>query len=766
MKTIEAKPKKKTSLIFSFIKFCFFFGLTLSVIMVGVVLGIVKTFSEQLPEVGYHTYKPKLNTKVYDINNNLLTEFHEVENRSEKVALTEINIKLQQAFLAIEDARFYEHFGIDFVRIFGSALTNWRSGSLKQGASTITQQLARNAFLTQEKTFARKVKEILLSFKIEQKFSKQEIFELYLNEIYFGHGAWGIASASQIYFGKKPSELSLSEAAILAGLPKNPTRYDPFINPKRSKERQILVLNKMVDHKFITPEQAANAKDAQIHLATAKKEIVNAPYFVEHIRTQLINKFGPKKVYTEGLKVYTTIDPKMQKDAETAFNNAQIFKDNPLETNPTMQGALISLEPQTGYIKAMVGGRSYEQSEFNRAVQAKRQPGSTFKPFIYATAIEMGLSPNTVMADEPIEFVNPYTGKVWRPANYENRYYGDVTLRTALEKSLNSIVVKLLQKTGIPRVVSLAHKMGIRTNIGSNLSIALGAVEVTPIDMATAYAVYANNGIKVMPVSILKILDNNDNVVYEHTYKGEEVLDPQTAYVMTDMMKGVIERGTGTSAKIGRPAAAKTGTTNNYIDAWFIGFTPNLVTAIYIGNDDRKPLGKGKSGGRIVGPIWKEYMLAAVKDTPISDFKEPKSIIKKMICKETGLIACETCKSKFEQAFKRGSEPESMCNHGSNDENIDNYFEKDSGNSPKKTVAEYTESPDDIITDSGPEVVSEDDGNFDPSAPAQASANKPSAVSAETPKSETDKAAQTVASKTTAADSEDDTNDEIDVEAE
>jgi len=724
VQTVQIKPKPKRSLIFSFIKFFFFLFLMFTVVVTGVVIGVVKTFSDQLPEVGYHTYKPKLNTKVYDCNNNQIAEFHEVENRSEKVALAEVSLKLQQAFLAIEDARFYDHYGIDFVRIVGAMVANWKSGGVRQGASTITQQLARNAFLTQEQTFARKIKEILLSFKIEQKFSKQEIFELYLNEIYFGHGAWGVASASEIYFGKKPAELSLAEAAILAGMPKNPSKYDPFVNPQRAKERQILVLNKMAEHGFVTAAQATTAKDSPIHLKTTKKEIAAAPYFVEYVRTQLINKFGPKKVYTSGLKVYTTIDMKYQKDAETAFLNAQIYKDNPLDKKPTLQGALISLEPQTGYIKAMVGGRSYEQSEFNRAVQARRQPGSTFKTFIYAAAMQMGMSPNTVMEDEPIEFTNPYTGKVWRPSNYEGKYFGAITLRAAFEKSLNSIAVKLLQKAGIPRVIALAHKMGIRTTLGANMSLALGACDVTPLDIASAYGVIANSGVRVPPVSIIKVTDNDGNILLENVYKGEEVMDADTAFVMVDIMKGVVERGTGTSAKIGRPAAGKSGTTNNYVDAWFIGFVPNLVTAIYVGNDDRVTLGHGKAGGRVVGPIWREYMAAVVKDTPILDFKEPKNILKKMVCKESGLIACETCKNKTEQSFRRGTEPESMCNHGGDDENIDNYFERDNSSeiASKKSV-DYTESENDIVAETGggeasEDVNVEDEGAFDPSVPA------------------------------------------------
>jgi penicillin-binding protein 1A len=733
MKTTEVKPKpKKRSLVFSFIKFCFFLFLMLTVIVAGAVIGVVKTFSDQLPEVGYHTYKPKLNTKVYDINNEQIAEFHEVENRTEKVKMNEVSLKLQQAFLAIEDTRFYDHYGIDFVRIIGAAVSNWRSGGIRQGASTITQQLARNAFLTQEQTFSRKIKEILLAFKIEQKFSKQEIFELYLNEIYFGHGAWGVASAADIYFGKKPADLSLAEAAILAGLPKNPSRNDPFVNPKRAKERQVLVLNKMAEHNFITKQQASAAKDMPLHLKTTKKEITRAPYFVEYVRTELINKFGPKKVYTSGLKVYTTIDAPTQKAAEEAFLNAKIFMEKPLDTYPTMQGALIALDPQTGHIKAMVGGRSYEQSEFNRAVQAKRQPGSTFKTFIYTAAIQMGMSANSVMTDEPIEKVNPYTGKVWRPTNYENRYLGNVTLKTALEKSLNSIAVKLLEKVGIQRVIDITHKMGIKSQMGNNLSLALGACDVTPMEMASSYGVIANGGIRVPPMAIIKVIDNEGNILYDPGYRGEKVLEPETAFVMTEMMRGVIEQGTGTSAKIGRPAAGKTGTTNNYIDAWFVGFTPNLVTAIYVGNDDRKPLGHGKSGGRTVGPVWREFMLAALKDKPVVDFKEPSNIVKKFICRETGLLACETCTKKNMQSFKRGFEPESMCSHGTPDEGIDDYFISHNG---AENNIDYTEDENDYSDGPGNDVIveTEDSGAFDPGAAIASAPNKKQSGGSKTP---------------------------------
>jgi penicillin-binding protein 1A len=664
---------------FSLIKFGFYLSVILIVAGVGIVIGVIKTFSEQLPDVGYHSYVPSLNSKVFDSAGNLLTEFHEVENRSEKVPLSEIPLNMQRAIIAIEDTSFYQHYGISIKGIVRAMFANYRAGHVTQGASTITQQLARNAFLSTEQTFVRKIKEVLLSFKIERQFSKQEILTLYLNEIYFGHGAWGIASAAQVYFGKRPVELSLGECALLAGMPKNPSHFDPFSNPDAAKQRQILVLNSMVKTGMITEEEARVAKDTPLKLRSIESVKQAAPYFVEYVRSTLMKMYGAKMLYTGGLKIYTTVDLKMQEAAERTFLNAGVFKNKPLEKYPMLQGALVALEPSTGYIKAMVGGRDYEHSEFNRATQARRQPGSSFKPFVYTAAIDAGIPPNAVFEDEPIEIRDKWTGRVWSPANYGNTYSGAVTLKTALMKSINIISIKLMQKVGIQRVISYARKMGITTPLGAHLALALGACEVIPLEMAVAYGTLANGGIKVPATAITKIEDSKGNIIYENPYLGEEVLPATTAFVMVDMLSNVVNAGTGTRAKIDRPAAGKTGTTNDFIDAWFCGFTPNLVCVIYIGYDNRKSLGPGSAGGTVVAPIWHDFMMEALKDTPKLAFKEPKDVMVVNICPESGLLAGANCPKKTSQVFKRGTEPDTVCAIHARAENLDNYFDKMTG---------------------------------------------------------------------------------------
>lgn len=664
------------NLIVGTIRFVFYFSVIVFVIGLGAGIGVVKTFSKQLPEIGYHSYKPSINTKIYDTKGNLMAEFHEVENRREKVPLARIPKTMQDAIIAIEDARFFRHYGIDPVRIAGAALTNLRSKRRAQGASTITQQLARNAFLTFERTYARKIKEILLSFNIEKKFTKYEILELYLNEIYFGHGAWGLASAAHIYFGKRPEELTLPECALLAGLPRSPSDYDPFRNREKAKGRQVIVLNQMAENGFITEAEAREAKNSPVRLYTRQAtEGGKSTYFVEYVRNFLISRFGPKQVYTEGLKVYTTLDPEMQAAAESAFCGAKVFEGKPVSTHPTLQGGFVALDPQTGHVKAMVGGRDFKRSEFNRVTQAKRQPGSSFKPFVYLAALEAGLKPNTTMVDEPIEIVNRFTGKVWQPKNYGNSYIGAVTLKSALAKSLNSIAVKLIQKVGPAHVISAANRCGITSKMGAHLAIALGTVDLTLMEMATGYATIANLGIRVDPVCVTKVLDANGNVLYQSRYTGEQVVDPAVAFTLVDMMRGVIEHGTGTRAKIDRPAAGKTGTTNGYVDAWFCGFTPNLVACTYVGHDDRTPLPGKLAGGIASAPIWKDFMVKALEGLPVVDFRPPEGTVRVTVCRDSGLLPSPSCANTTSSNFIRGMEPEEICDLHDGTPTAENFYE-------------------------------------------------------------------------------------------
>lgn len=659
------------------IRFVFYLSLIIIVIGSGAVIGGVKTFSRQLPEIGYHTYKPSINTKVYDRHGNLMTEFHQVENRKEKVPLARIPEAMQQAIIAIEDGRFYRHYGVDPIRIIAAMLQNLRSGRITGGASTITQQLARNAFLTFERTYSRKIKEVLLAFKIEKTFTKNEILELYLNEIYFGHGAWGIASAASVYFGKRTEDLTLPECAILAGLPKNPRDYDPYRKPKRAKGRQVLVLNMMMENGFITETQAREAKDAPLTLSSGKTSNRQSSYFIEYIRNELIERFGEKRVYTEGLKVYTTFDPDMQRAGEEAFAEAPIFKEKPLRTHPTLQGGLLAMDPTTGHIRAMVGGRDFKQSEFNRATQARRQPGSSIKPVLYLSAIDSGITAAELFIDEPLEIVNKYSGSVWAPKNYGNHYEGPVTMKEALVKSLNTIAVKIIQRLSPQKMISYARMLGITSPMGPHLSLSLGALDVTLLDMTIAYATIANEGVRVEPRAILRVVDHAGNVIWRERYSGEQVLDASSCYVLIDMLRDVVRRGTGTRAKINRPCAGKTGTTNNYIDAWFCGFTPDLVACTYVGHDDRQPLGARMAGGTVAGPIWKLFMEKALKDVPAADFRVPNNVITKNICRDSGFLPSRFCDRTMDMIFRRGTEPDEVCESHMVTESAENYFDAD-----------------------------------------------------------------------------------------
>ncbi len=654
--------KKAKSKIWKLFKISIYFFLIISVITAGFIIGVVNTFSKQLPEIDYYKYKPSINTKIFDVNNNIIREFHQDENRTARVPFKKIPKHMEHAIISIEDARFYNHYGIDPIRIAGTFLKNFRKGRITGGASTLTMQLARNAFLTLDQTWTRKIKEIIMSFKIEKKFTKQEILEMYLNEIYYGHRAYGLASAAKVYFGKKAEELNLAECSTLAGIINQPHRLDLYRNPNLARKRQKLVLKMMVRHNYISPEESDEAARAPLPLSNGNIIDLKSSYFVEHVRKFLYTKFTTKQIYTQGLKIYTTLDPKLQRDAENAFANAEFFKDNPLEKNPLIQGGLVAIDPTNGHIKAMVGGRDYKTSNFNRVTMAIRQPGSSFKPFVYLTALKNGVKANEILIDEPLEIVDKYTKAVWKPQNYGNRYNGPLTLKECLMKSLNSIAVKLIQKVGPKKVIETAHAMGIESKIKPYLSIALGAVDVTLLEMATAYTTIASGGIKFEPVAVTKIVNSNNNVIYEADYSGKRVMDEEHIYLLTDLMQAVLKSGTGTRARIDRPCAGKTGTTNDYRSAWFCGFTPNLVACLYVGHDQNKSLGARMSAGRISAPIWKLFMEEAVKDIPIRDFRKPENVIIKTVCKESGLLQGDRCTVFIDIPFIKNTEPNEICN--------------------------------------------------------------------------------------------------------
>ncbi|MDU6073642.1 MAG: penicillin-binding protein 1A [Veillonella parvula] len=561
-------------------------------IVAGGGCGFISATLSNLPDVS--NVRPSASSQIYDVHGNLITTVHSTENRL-PVPLKDVPKDLQNAFVATEDSRFYTHHGIDPIGILRAVWVNIVHSGVSEGGSTITQQLARNAFLSQDRTLKRKISEALLALKIEQHYTKDEILEMYMNQIYFGQGAYGVQSASHVYFGKDASELTLAQAALIAGLPQS----------------------------YITQEQADEARQADLGLIAKQEqahEKSNASYFINYVISQISEKYGDDAIYKDGLKIYTTLDMDAQNAAVAAMQNLpNYYTDKNGLSQP--QGAIVAMNPHNGYIVAMVGGRG--DDAFNRATQAERQPGSTMKPFVYLAAIQSGKTPGSIVEDSPVTFGN------WSPKNYENDYEGNITYRYALQHSRNVAAVKVADEVGMTKVINLAKEMGISTLTDQdyNLSTALGGLThgVTPLDMVQAYGVLANGGIKVQPTAILKIVDRNGQVVEENSIQEKRVIDEKDAAIMTNMLESVINGGTGGNAAIGRPAAGKTGTTDDSKDAWFIGYTPDLVAAVWIGDDYGTETLHGITGGSTPAVMWGQFMANALANTPASDFPVPAS---------------------------------------------------------------------------------------------------------------------------------------------
>lgn len=732
----------------------------------GAAGGMVYVYLQDLPPISkLEEFEPSLITNVYSEEGELIGEFF--EEKRILVNYSDLPKHLINAIVAKEDRRFYQHNGIDFYGIARALIANLKSGKHTEGASTITQQLARVLFLTPEKIYERKIKEILLALQIEKRYSKEEILNLYFNQIYFGHGAYGVEAAAQIYFNKSVKDLTLAECAMLAGLPRSPRYYSPILYPDKAKQRRKHVLEWMVKEGKISVEEAKEAAEEPFRqkVAPVQKQVNKAPYFIEYVRQYLEDKYQSRTVHRSGLNVYTTLNLKMQaaavktlqqglrdldkrqgfrpikrdkneeelkaelekiqqeewisapevnqvlhgivtrittkkatiqmgnyrgslpreriawtrKSLEAVLKPGDLILVKVVEKNeetgeyilaydqePLVEGALIAIDPRTGYIKALVGGYDFYRSKFNRATQALRQPGSSFKPFIYTTAIEKGYTPSSQIDDSPMVLVDPQTGREWQPENYTHRYYGPTTLRVALEKSRNIVAAKLLLKIGIPQVISTARRMGVVSYLSPYPSLALGSSEVTLLEMVSAYSIFANQGILIEPTFITKITDRNGKVLEENIPRVQEVLSESTAAVMVSMLKGVVERGTATKAKVlNRPLAGKTGTTNDYTDAWFIGFSPSLVAGVWIGFDEKKTLGRGETGGKAALPVWINFMKEALDNEPPEEFLVPDSVRVVKMDARSGLLANGACGgSMVIQAFKKGTEPKEFCNDG------------------------------------------------------------------------------------------------------
>lgn len=639
-----------------FSKLAVILAVVLLVTITGAGLGFLTASIHTMPSLK-DEIRPAASSQIYDANGKLITTIHSVENRV-PVSINKIPKDLQNAFVAAEDARFYQHMGVDPRGILRALWSNLTGGTVSEGGSTITQQLAKNALLTQERTLKRKIQEAFLALQIEQQYSKSEILELYLNQIYFGQGAYGVQSAAMVYFGKNVEDLNLSECAMLAGIPKSPNYYSPLNNLKAATERQAVVLDQMVKYNYLDQASANQARNAKIKLATRSSQTENttASYFIDYVTQYMIEKYGADSVYKDGLKVYTTLDLDMQTAAEQAMQQLPAAR---TDSNGLKQpqGALVAIDPHTGHIKAMVGGRGNDQ--FNRAVLAERQPGSAFKPFVYLAAIESGMTASTMVEDTPITFGS------WSPGNYDGKLHGNVSLRTALEQSLNIPTVKLAHSIGVDKPLYYAQQMGISTLVlqGSvndrNLAMSLGGLTrgVTPLEIASAYGVLANQGVRVEPTAIVKIIDRNGRILEQNTPREKAVINERSAYILTNIMRGVLLRGTGTAAYIDRPAAGKTGTTNDYKDAWFVGFTPDLVASVWMGYDNDGYL-NGVTGSTIPAKIWHSFMIKALSKIPVRDFIRPSGIVSTTVSTKDGLLVTDpNNKESQSEIFIEGTQP-------------------------------------------------------------------------------------------------------------
>ncbi|RZB38413.1 MAG: penicillin-binding protein 1A [Desulfobacteraceae bacterium Eth-SRB2] len=756
------------------------------------VVGVYLYLGKNLPKISsLSDYRPSIITKVYSDDTRKIAEFF--KERRIVIPLSQMPEMLKKAFIAAEDARFYKHKGIDLLSIVRAFFKNIEAGAIVQGGSTITQQVTKSFFLTPERSYSRKIKEAILAYRIDKKFAKNEILFLYLNQIYLGHGAYGVEAASENYFGKSAQELNLAECAILAGLPQAPSRYSPFRFPERAKQRQIYVLNRMVEEGVITNIQATEAINKELDIKPRKNwYIEEVPVYTEHIRREIAKKYGDDILYREGLKIYAAVNIEMQKIArgeiekglnaldkrqgyrgpikhlqpeeiESFSKNLQtelekapleegkitegvvievnnkndtvvvrigntlgiiriedmrwarkpdpkiayfesrvqhpgevlsvgdvihvkvknkIFNTNrwwlALEQVPKAQAALLSIDSETGYVKVMVGGRDFRESQFNRAVQSRRQPGSAFKPIIYAAALDKGYTPATMIIDSPIVYQDTEHDFTWKPRNYKEKFYGPTLFRNALAKSRNVVTIKILRDIGIDYAIDYAKKLGIESKLNRDLSIALGSSGVSLLELVKAYSVFNNNGYLVSPVFITKIVDRDGNVIEESSPVREKVIEKNTAYIVTNLLEGVVKHGTGHRLKaLNRPVAGKTGTTNNLHDAWFVGYTPRYTTGVWVGFDEEDSLGKTETGSKAASPIWLGFVRKVLEGKPVRVFQVPEGVVFSKIDAETGLLPIPESKKTIFECFKEGTVPTEYTQEASSMTEPEQFFKSD-----------------------------------------------------------------------------------------
>ncbi len=688
-------------------------------------MAFVRRALKELPSVqGLEEYVPPLVTSVVDTYALPVGEFF--TERRTTIPFQQIPVDLRRAVMAIEDTDFYTHWGINPKAIIRASAANLRAGRLVQGGSTLTQQLAKTIFLTRKKTIDRKFKELLLTTQIEQRYSKDEILELYLNQIYFGGGAYGVEAAARFYFDKHAQSLNLAECAMLAGLIRSPNRYSPGNSVELATDRRATVLRRMQDLGFISKAESEQASAQQILPPASSYKTREAPYFLEEVRKQLEPTYGEDMLEQGGMTVVTTLDIKMQRAAQQALEDhlhqydlmygtatlneyiASLKNGTTQQVNistnpPKLQGSLVVMDVHTGAIRALVGGRDFYKSQYNRVVQSRRQPGSSFKPFVYAAALEGPFTAASVVDDYPLVYIDMESDptllaetttyaqttaaildnlqmtadelaakpkpehddlmkRFWRPQNFDNKFFGPLTLRKALQKSRNLVTIRIIDSIGPRAAARLAKAAGINSKLQPVLSLALGTSVVSLLELTNAYGTLASGGLHAEPYFIERVSDRRGHVLEEHPPKITEAINPQTAFLITNLMKGVVERGTGWYAKrLGRPIGGKTGTTQDQRDLLFIGFTPDLVCGVWVGYDDFRPLKKGLSASSVAVPLWTDFMKEALKNYPVKDFPVPSKIEYAKIDIDTGYLALPTCPKVFLEAFREGTVPTEFC---------------------------------------------------------------------------------------------------------
>ena len=768
----QREKKNKTGMLIKLLKWITFLSFTGVVLLGAGVIGFYFYISQDLPKINsLKDYRPATVATVFSDDGRKIGEFF--RERRIVIPLADMPDNLKNAFIAAEDSRFREHGGVDFIGILRAFVKNLRAGAIVQGGSTITQQVTKSFFLSPERTYERKIKEVILAHRIDQRFSKDEILFLYLNQIYLGHGAHGVEAAAENYFGKQAKDLTLAECSMLAGLPQAPSKYSPFRHYDRARQRQIYVLNRMKEDGYIDNVAVTEAINTVLDIHPRKNWFIEkVPCYTEHVRRYVLDKYGEDALYEQGFQIHTAVDIEYQKiarkevlkglvdlDRRQGFRGpvkalapeeiqpyckavaqkmlskkltpgqacqgvvmgfekksrntrvqvgsihgiipikdikwarkpnikvapgqkkitrpTQVFKPGDvinvraiafdekkqhwvfsLEQEPLAQSALLSIETGTGLVKAMIGGRDYKNSQFNRAIQSRRQPGSSFKPIIYAAALDKGYTAASVIIDSPVVFPSDNKDVAWKPHNYTDTFHGPTLFRQALVKSRNVVTIKILQDIGIDYVLDYARRLGISSPIARDLSISLGSSGASLLEIVEAYTVFANQGYRIEPVFITKILDRDGNVIEQAELKRKKAIDMSTAYIMTSILESAVTSGTGWRVKaLKRPAAGKTGTTNNLHDAWFLGYTPEYVTGVWVGFDNEVSLGKGETGSRTASPIWLGYMAGVLEGKPVRTFNAPEGVVFAKIDAKTGLLPNGSSSKTLFECFKEGTVP-------------------------------------------------------------------------------------------------------------